>query len=123
MVASGALIDFWRAAEFGVDDDESVIEHSAAGEILEEGCKGGVECRGQRILHLLEILAVGVPRALRRMAIADIDQRDSRLGQAPGEQAALAELRLPVRLAQLSRFRGQVEGLAHPVRSEQGKGL
>src|SRR5436190_13135505 len=99
MVASGALIDFWRAAEFGVDDDESVIEHSAAGEILEEGCKGGVECRGQRILHLLEILAVGVPRALRRMAIADIDEWHTGLRESPCKQAPLAEFRLAIRFA------------------------
>jgi len=45
---------------------------------------------------------VRIPGALRRVAIADVDNWHVRLGQSPGEQAALAELRFSVALSLIS---------------------
>ena len=65
------------------------------------------------------MLAVRVPRAGRRPAVVDVDDRHAGLGQSPGQQTALAELSASVAVADRCRFGGELERLADGGRSQQ----
>jgi len=95
--------DFGRAAEFGAEDDERVVEHPAAVEVLEEGGEPVVEVFGAS-WDGGEVIVVSVPAAE-----GDLDEADPVFDETAGEETALAEAGFAVEFLHFGWFLGDVE--------------
>ena len=116
VVAAGPVVDLRRAAELAHGDDQGRVQQAAVVQVVEQGREGPVEHPAVAVLHDLEVAVVHVPAAVARVlgpldvrAPVDLDERDARLDQPAGDQAALAEAVRPVRLADPGRLALDVE--------------
>ena len=100
MVSAGVFVDRRSSTEFSVDDDQNFVEESSFFEVRKQSVESGVQGRGQRVLHFLEVIAVRVPGSAGSVAVADVDHRDTRFDQTSSQHAALTELGPPVRVAE-----------------------
>src|SRR5437762_8778424 len=106
MVSPPGGIDLRCPAKLRSGQDQCLIQQASVGQIGYQAGKSLIEGRTERILHLAEMFAVGVPRPLWSMAIVHIDERHTRLGQSASEQATLPELGLPIQVANGRRLGG-----------------
>ena len=133
VVAGGAGVDFWGAAEFAHPDDEGFVEHAALFEVEEEGGEG-LFGDGEVVLfddgeHAGIVEAVGVPAALGGALAADAfaevagDEADAAFCESAGEEAALAVGGAAVAVADGRGFCGELEGVADAWALEHGEGF
>src|SRR5262245_4048895 len=79
--------------EFGIPDDQGILEHAAVFEILDESRRGLIHCCSLNEMILLNVL-VPIPigaRAPECTAVEELDESDAAFEQAAGEQAIAAE--------------------------------
>jgi hypothetical protein len=86
-VTAGAL-GHGSAAEFGIPDDEGVIEEAAFLKVFEERCDGSVDLFGF-IGQGIEDAAVMVPAL-----VEELDKADAAFDESAGEEAVVGEARL-----------------------------
>src|SRR5581483_12227119 len=93
VAAAAAGVELGGPAELRRQHDERAVEEVAAFQVKDQGRQGGVQFLDQKVLALLA-LVVGVPAgAVEEVEIVrHFNEADAGLGQAAGEQAALAEL-------------------------------
>ena len=111
VVVAAVALRHRRAAKLRAEDDERVVEHAAAGEILDERCGTAIDLSG-RALHVVLHAAVMVP-----VAVIELDESHAPLGEPPGEQAvggerAVAPFRA-VEVKRAGRFVGEIDEVGH----------
>src|SRR5215471_7926678 len=110
MFAPRLVVDLRRPSELAKPDDERFLQKAALRQIIEQNRVSAVLNRQDALLEKLEVVPVRVPRQRERPGIAveanriDVDQRDARLHQPSGHEAALAEHVATIAFAELRIF-------------------
>src|SRR5688572_8419697 len=92
MVAAVGAFGAGGAAELGAPDDQGLVEHPAALQVLQQAGDGLVGFLAEFRVAVLQV-AVGVPGAGAAVAaVVDLDEADAALGEAPRGEALAAEL-------------------------------
>src|SRR5690242_16872314 len=80
MMVTSVPLRHWRAAEFGAEDDDHLVEHAALLEIGDEGRNSAIDfcCR---TFHVFLHGAVMVP-----VTMIELNEASSAFGQPPCEQ-------------------------------------
>ena len=105
VVAAGALVDAGRPAEVGQQRHQRRLQQAALVQVVQQGGQAAVQ-RRQPLLQAGEDLGVVVPAV-----VVHGDEGHARLDQPPGQQAALAQARPAVGVADPVRLAAEVEGL------------
>src|SRR5262249_41594000 len=106
VVAAGAVVDARRATDLTGPHDERVVEHPALLQVGQEAGPGVFHGRCEPAVPL-EVVRVRVVATL-----PNLDECDSALDELAGEQAALAEFAIAVKILVLGPLRVDLERLA-----------
>src|SRR5262249_8495863 len=118
VVAAGRRIDLRRAAKVAEPDHQRRVEQPAIVQVLQQSRVGPIEYRQLAHLEALEIVLMRVPAA-----IGHRHEMNASLDEAARQQAALAEHRAAVALAQLLGLLVDGEGLLRRRRGDERMGL
>ena len=85
MVVAAVPLGHRRAAKFGAEHDQRVVEHPPAGQILYQCCGTAIDFAG-RALDVLLHAAVVVP-----VAVVELNEPHASLRQPPGQETVCSE--------------------------------
>src|SRR5438552_3717429 len=91
----GSRLRKWRAAKFGSEQNQRIVQHAAAAQIAKETGDGTVDARRFLAVVLPHVL-MAVPvdaRIAERAAGKQLHEANPPLQQAPREQTAAAKIR------------------------------
>ena len=116
MISPGVVVDSWRVSEFTSDDDQSVIQHAAFCEILNQHSDRAVMARQLVVQRSGDIgMIVEVARVQRNIAY-------SGLNQAASQQGLFAPART-VSFSQRNVFFRHIKRATNPAGENQIHGL
>src|SRR3954453_7676588 len=102
LAAAHCRLSIRRAAELAAPNHERIVEQTALLQVSQQRGAGAVAIGTEGLMALVVVL-MRIPRLLVfRVGVIDLNKSHAALGQAAGEQARLAKMRLAV--GRLSRF-------------------
>ena len=128
MAAPTGWFNFGSTPELSGDDDQGLLQHAPVSQVADERADALIEHGQVELVQIVHGAAegggMGIPALVNdgMAAPVHLDEAGAGADQAAGHQAALAEIRVAVFLAQLWRLLAEIEGALGFGRGDEREG-